>query len=195
MSLPSPGLPETFPRKVTDMITLSASARFGYGGKQYIAHITGRSSKFTFDREFIGRKYGKRNEGSEADVDEAGLYETCDIDKRGDKESTYYVILGEDDNLARYEISKDLAMKIAKRLDGPEQIADILTVDDEDIILLTPAQAKRRQATATLESAVEARWDMLQCLPEKEAKKVLTALRKRVSPPKPKSTEGGEQND
>ncbi len=60
------------------MITLSASADFGKTG-QYVARIVGRDSKFTFNREFIGRKFGKRNETSQADVDDPGLYECCDV--------------------------------------------------------------------------------------------------------------------
>lgn len=56
------------------MISFRADAAYGYGGKQFIARVTGRHPKFTFAYEFIGRKGGKRNEDCEADVDEPGLY-------------------------------------------------------------------------------------------------------------------------
>lgn len=100
------------------VIHLTASASYGNGGKQYIARITGRDAKFTFAREFIGRKGGKRGESSEADVDDAGLYITCDIDRKGNKDETYVVIEEKDGGLVKENTKKEDAMTLAKLLDS-----------------------------------------------------------------------------
>jgi hypothetical protein len=99
-------------------ITLSASAAYGYSGKQYIARITGRDSKFTFFREFIGRKGGKRGDISEATVDDAGLYMTCDIDNKGRKDETFWVVEEKDGGIVKECCATEEAMKLAKMLDN-----------------------------------------------------------------------------
>ena len=106
-------------------ITLQASAKFGFGGKQYIARITGRNDKFTFDRSFVGTKSGKRRDCSEYMTDEPGLYVTCDIDSKGRKEETYLVIEEESPgNLVENTCTKEEAMKLAKLLDNGKKFAD-----------------------------------------------------------------------
>jgi hypothetical protein len=42
-------------------VTLTASARYGYGGKQFVARIEGRDPKYTFERTFLGRKASGAN--------------------------------------------------------------------------------------------------------------------------------------
>lgn len=99
-------------------VTLTASARYGYGGKQYIARITGRDSKFTFNREFVGQKGGKRRESSEFMTDEPGLYMTCDLDSKGRKEETYYILRERNnEGFCSRTCSKEQAMEIAKLMD------------------------------------------------------------------------------
>lgn len=117
------------------MISLSASADYGLSG-QYIAHITGRHPKYTFDRQFIGRKGGKRNEVSEADVDDPGLYECCDIDKKHGKESHFYLVLEINGNLHKFKSDKEDAMTIAKALDAGRPFNEIVggyTADPEAV--------------------------------------------------------------
>ena len=95
------------------MSTLNLSASGSYGNaKQYVARITGRDSKFTFSREFIGRKSGKRGESTEATVDEPGLYMTCDVDRKGGKDETFILFDGERDE----QVTLEQAMEIAKRM-------------------------------------------------------------------------------
>jgi hypothetical protein len=105
---------------MNSVVSFSASAKYGYGGKQYIARITGRDPKFTFSREFIDRKEGKRRDSSSADVDDPGLYVEVDIDKHGDKDETFYIV---------YEcpgyglmksggLAKETAMPLAKLIDA-----------------------------------------------------------------------------
>lgn len=97
-------------------ITLEASARYGYGGKQYVARITGRHPKFTFEREFIGRKEGKRREYTSVVVDDPGLYEARDIDSKGRATDTYRLAWEYKDTLYATSISRESAMALAKRL-------------------------------------------------------------------------------
>lgn len=102
-------------------VTLTATAKFGYGGKEYIARITGRDPKFTFAREFVGSKGGKRREYAEYMTDEPGLYVTCDIDRKGGKDETYHLIEtvpGTDGDLTTATIGKEDAMRVAKLLDA-----------------------------------------------------------------------------
>lgn len=183
-------------------VSLTASADYGLSG-QYIARIIGRDSKFTFQREFIGRKYGKRNEGSEADVDESGLYELCDVTKKRGKVQRYRVVLelpsGE---LAKLVASKEDAMAIAKALDAGRAFGDIVRycegVDDagNDVPayeILSAKQAEKAQSAATVDSAIATCWAAIEALPAKDAKKVLAALRAKLAPapaPEPADTAG-----
>lgn len=255
------------------MITLRASARYGYGGKQFVARIVGRSTKFTFEREFLGRKEGKRGEDTSADIDEPGLYETRDIDSKGRTTDEYFVVVNDSTgNPKLWKSSKEDAMKIAKEMEAQRAFADIVTcrlavtasplgaavkllavhteqlsvaeagsgpvlvknefssllgmpdtkvgdmLDRDDVIrfrraeiarlteeiaqrrtagepeiagrsegweILTEAQSARAKAGATVDAAIEACWAIIQAFPEKEAKKVLAALKAKVSPPKP----------
>ncbi len=110
------------------MISFSASARYGYGGKQFIARITGRHPKFTFAYEFIGRKGGKRNEDCSADVDSPGLYITRDIDSKGRVDDDYYVVFECDGVLHKDSCDKDDAMKIGKAMDAGRSFDSIIQV-------------------------------------------------------------------
>lgn len=98
-------------------ITLTAEAEFSYGGKQYVARIMGRDPKFTFAREFVGRKEGKRKEYATYTTDEPGLYMTCDVDRRGDKDDSFCVVYPAPDGLRQLWVDRDDAMAIARRLD------------------------------------------------------------------------------
>ena len=105
---------------MSTVVTLTASAAYGFGGKQYIARITGRDAKFTFSREFVGRNSGKRNQTRSFDLDESdrGLYIVCDIDRKGDKDETYYLCRQRPgDGFDKGVVSKERAMAFAKLLD------------------------------------------------------------------------------
>lgn len=104
-------------------ITLTANAKFGQSG-QFVARINGRDSKFTFNREFIGSKSGKRGETTSAEVDDPGLYEERDVDSKGRKEDSYVLVYPTKDGGLSFVrgIAKDLAMTIAKRMDAGESI-------------------------------------------------------------------------
>lgn len=169
------------------MITLQASADYGHSG-QYVARIVGRDAKYTFAREFIGRKGGKRGDCTNADVDDPGLYEMCDVTRKRGKESRYRVILADGETLRVVRADKDEAMKIARALDEGRRIDQIVAdVDWEEhtFTVLTAAAAKKAAAGQTLESATAACWDILQALPQKDARKILAELKRRVNPAKP----------
>lgn len=99
-------------------VTLTAEACYGYGGKQYIARITGRDSKYTFARKFVGTKGGKRRESSEYQTDEPGLYVCCDIDRKGNKEETYYILRERKDGFSSRTCTREQAMQLAKLMDS-----------------------------------------------------------------------------
>lgn len=197
------------------MIELKAQSSAYGNNHQYCARITGRHPKFTFEREFIGKKEG-RGDFTCAYVDEPGLYMECDIDKKGRKDETYYVVLSRtadtpalsptaDPDLLQIKISESDAVAVAKRIEGGEALEQIVGVTKADgkyrYELRTKSEAKRASAAATVDSAVAHCWDVLQSLPEREAKKVLAELKLRISPPKPKEEAPaagmtyGEKND
>lgn len=171
------------------MIRLNASAAYGEKG-QYIARITGRDSKFTFAREFIGRKGGKRNEETSADVDDPGVYECCDIDRKRGKDSRFVLVIKQaDGTLVSRRSDKEDAMAIAKQIDAGRDFSDIVADDGSGYEIVDKKEAEAKQQAQTVQTATEGCWVILQTLPEKEAKKVLKTLKDRVSPPKPKASE------
>lgn len=178
------------------MITLTANeaynSRFAPVGakKAYVARITGRSSKMTFEREFLGK--------GNVDVDTPGLYETRSVDKKGRAEEPDYILIMQlgDDIRSCKTVSKEDAMKIAKALDAGRRLEEIVEMTAADpaegkkygvtsYSLITPRQAETKAVAQTIDTATEACWAVLAALPEKEAKKVLANLKGRVSPPKP----------
>jgi len=126
-------------------ITFSATAKYGYGGKQYIARIRGRDQKFTFSREFVGTKGGKRREDAEHITDECGLYVECDIDRKGNKDETYSYVLParSGDGLVKQTIDKEDAMAVARELDAGHDIASCPTILRVRQALWDKADAKK----------------------------------------------------
>jgi hypothetical protein len=169
----------------TNMITFNASADFGQTG-QYVARITGRNSKFTFEREFIGRRYGKRNEGSQADVDEPGLYELRDSTRKG-KVDRYRLVVEVDGELQAHKADKEEAMRLAKIIgEGgvSAMVARVRIIEKDSFEILGASEAKRAEVAQTVDTAIAQCWAILGALPEKEAKKVLSSLKLKVSPPR-----------
>jgi hypothetical protein len=175
-------------------IKLSASADYGLSG-QYVARILGRNSKFTFNREFIGSKSGKRGEFTSATVDDAGLYEARDVTRKGKLEH-YLLVIEVDGELKLLKSDLDDAMKIAKALDDGRSIQNIVRYNANnpaaDYDILTPAQAAKASVASTVETAIEICWAALEPLPPKEAKRVLAALRAKLNPPKAEGEESKE---
>ncbi len=187
------------------MITLMAVSRAYQNNRQFIARITGRDAKFTFQREFVGRKQGKRGDTTEANIDEPGLFEVCDIDKRGNKDSSYAIVVAhpaDTNGLIRFwagmhdvdgRSGVDVAMMIAKRMDAGEAISDMIECVEQPEDPAKPGvrtwkyrlRAKSEVPAATAApatgAAVGACWQVLQALPEHEAREVLAALEARLS--------------
>jgi hypothetical protein len=152
------------------MISLRGRADYGCTG-QYVARITGRDSKFTFEREFLGKKIGKRGDVTEADVDEPGLYEECDA---------FWASL-DGENARR--VDKEMAMKIARGLGEHRAIGEMVAfVGDDDVELRTAAQAEKAKAAGSLEAAIARCQEALAALPEPMVRKALIELRKRCLP-------------
>jgi len=158
------------------MITLRVqnnyNERFAPAGakKAYIARITGRDPKMTFAREFHGK---------EVMVDEPGLYELRNTDKKGRPDDEYCIIYPDvDGSLVEESVDKEFAMKLAKLLDS-RSIESCLDSNGE---IVTAKQAEKAVVARTIDDVTNACWTLIQTLPEKEAKKVLAALKARVSP-------------
>jgi hypothetical protein len=172
------------------MISLYASSDYGHTG-QYIARLVGRDGKFTFRREFVGHKTGKRAEQTQADLDTPGLYECCSVTRKG-KEWRYRLLFEVAGELALVRVSKEDAMAIAKALDAGRELAQIVSVErvaaegEEEpkytYSLRSAAEARKAEAAQTREGAIAACWSALEALPTSEAKKVLAALRERLAP-------------
>jgi len=177
------------------MITINVESKEYGNSKQYIAHITGRAAKFTFERNFVGRRSDRFTSYS---TDEAGLYENCDINRKGQKECGYLVVAtAPDGELVKMRSNLDEAMEIAKRMDAGEALESMIEIVGKEgagwtYTLRTKSEAKAAISGQTIDSATEACWQIMQALPEREAKKVLAALKLRVSPPKPAQPELAE---
>lgn len=108
-------------------VKLSAESKYGFSG-QYIAHILGRAAKVQFNREFVGNRWGKRNEGSSYETDEIGLYEECDVGKSG-KTKSYVLVLPWKDGLRKLYSDTNDALAIAKRLDDGERLEEFVVCE------------------------------------------------------------------
>lgn len=173
--------------------------RFAPAGakKAYVARLVGRDSKMTFDREFLGK--------GDVMVDAPGIYETRSVDKKGRPDEPDYILLLDcpafpsenGQTLSSFVATKEQAMKIAKALDEGRSIDGIARVVDASgktrsertWELLTAREAAKTQAAQTVDAAIDACWQIMANLPEKEAKKVVAALKAKVSPPKTQSDE------
>lgn len=175
------------------MVTITASSNVFGESKQYLAHITGRDPKFQLRREFVGRKTGKRNDVTEYSTDEIGIYEDCDIDKKGRKDIGYWLVVNHPAGvLIKVRANLEDVLVLAKRMDAGERLEDMITLaprsDDATkwaYDVRSKTEVKAAITGQTIETATEQCWQILQALPEREAKKVLAALKLRVSPPKP----------
>lgn len=157
--------------------------------KGYVAKITGRAAgALKYQREFLGTEVTLL-EGDE------GLYERQRGDKKGGCTRWYNVMLSHPEHglILSVDCESELP-RIAKLLDEGVAIADAVEVTNLrpsekvegrmifDAVARTKSEAKKAAVAQTVESAVETCWQAMCHLPEKEAKKVLAALKLRVSP-------------
>lgn len=134
-------------------VTLYASARFGFGGKQYIARIDGRDSKFTFSRTFVGKKDGKRGEDSEVMIDEAGLFERRNIDSKGRSEDVYLFVWLDGETARTWPVSREEAMAYAKRIEKGENVNDLA----KEIVILECRQLIEEAETKDQDEMIQLR--------------------------------------
>lgn len=165
-------------------ITITASEkynpRFAPAGakKAYLARLTGRSANATFEREFLAKSY---------DFDAAAcpaLLERVDVAKDGSRYSPdYMLLLANGEDVVQCDLDKSEAMWLAAQLDAGRKLEDCWNEGGR----VSPKAAAKEQVAVTVIAAIESCWKMIEVLPEKEAKKVLAALKARVSPPKAKA--------
>lgn len=178
----------------TDRITLRGNTDYNLkyppaeAKKGYVARILGRvSGPLKYERAFFG------SEVTILEGDE-GLYERQNVDKKGRPERSYFVILAHPEYglIISVDCENELP-KIAKRLDEGASIEDAVEVTNLrpsqriegrmifDAVARTAKQAEKAREGQTFNSAVAACWEMLSVLPEREAKKVISELRKRIT--------------
>jgi hypothetical protein len=157
--------------------------------KGYVAKITGRKAgPMKYERHFLGQ------EATLLAGDE-GLYERQRGDKKGGYTRWYHVILSHPEHglILSVDCEGELA-QIAKALDDGLAIQDGVEVVNLrpservagrmifDAKARTVAAAKKHVAAQTVDTAVEACWQAMCDLPEKDQRNVLAALKARVSP-------------
>jgi hypothetical protein len=162
--------------------------------KGYVAKINGTAAgALKYDREFFG------DECIVTEGDE-GLYERQRGDKKGGYTRWYPVIVSHPEHGLIIDSDADEAevKKIAKLLDQGIAIQDAVEVTELvesektpgnwlfTAVARTASQASKAKKSATIDSAIEECWSVLSLMPEAEQKKILAALRKRVSPAKAK---------
>jgi len=94
---------------ITTEYTFTATTSGGRSGA-FVARITGVSVEYGFEREFLGR---------EANIDYPGLFEIRSLDRRGNRESLYRVVIRVEalGGLRWCAVDRSAAAKIAKGLD------------------------------------------------------------------------------
>lgn len=167
------------------MITLAASAAFGFGGKQHIGRVTGRDKKWGLKLDFVGSRSDKRNESTTYQTDEPGLYLCRSWTRKNCADERYVLVFEVEGSAEEFSVDKDDALKIAREMDNGRDLESIVEADADGWEFVTAAAAEKRVVAATIDGAVDHCWQVIQGLDQATAKKVLDLLRKRVVPPKP----------
>lgn len=116
-------------------ITLSASSDFGHSG-QYIARLVGRAPRVQFQREFLGRKSGKRQDDTSYETDETGLYEVSNQTRKGCSRD-YWLVLPWGDELKKIRTDHEDSLAICKRLQDGERLEDFVVLEKGDPLTKT----------------------------------------------------------
>lgn len=178
-----------------DPIKFVANSDFGQSG-QYVAKLTGRAPRFTFAREFIGRRSGKRNDVTTALVDEPCLVEVCDCTRKG-KRHSYSLVLEVEGELLEFGSDESDAMAIAKRLDAGESLDVILAVerDADDSTgkswayrICSKAEAKGIARLRTEQESVELLARMLDGHSAASVRRILDGLKEVMLPKRTPAT-------
>ena len=148
-----------------ETLTFTATSQYGQSG-QYVAQLTGRAPRVRFQREFLGRKTGKRGDETRATIEGPGLYTIVHKTRKGPDENFRAVMLrpaGMDDeklksddyvrsfteDLISIVLSEDEALALAKALDEGK------TMDDFEIVE-TPSGMEVRVAEVPVDPAAKA---------------------------------------
>lgn len=105
-------------------VALRSDSDRGKEDKHFVARIVGRHPRYTFEREFVGKREGKRGESKLALVDSPGLYQVRDAWKRRDEDS-YYVIYEFDGDLHKIAVDVDQAMDLARESRIPTEWSNV----------------------------------------------------------------------
>ncbi len=148
--------------------------------KGYIARIMGRDLKSHFAREFLPKTINV------ARADCPLLVEVQNGLKKGGANRRYRLFLAAaDGQVARYNLDEADARWLAQQLDEGRDLAACFGVEGR----ISPAAAKRELVGQTIETAIDACYAAIGNLPEKDQKKVLAGLKKKLAPPVPPQAE------
>ena len=170
------------------MFDLTANSKCYGNNGQFIAELTGREKKWIFERTFDGRKSGSTTEHT---IDTPGLFEACDLDRKGNKDYRYRLYVMAGDKLVRFRIEKEDAMTIAKAMDDGRKLDEIVLAEASDApeayeghvwSIVSAAESKKAKAAASIDEAADRCWAILMGLPPADVKKVLAKVRDKASP-------------
>lgn len=160
------------------MITLTATSH-NPKFKQYIARLTGRSKKFTYKREFVGRRIGAEQRITEADIDERGLYEICNVTEEGARLWTRYVVLEHDFIVVKLPCSRQHCLYITRQLELGLDINQVCKTNGKTLKVLFAKDRKVADKSYKLETVIETCWATLQTLPDREFNFVIRMLKSK----------------
>lgn len=161
-------------------VTFVAGSDFGFSG-QYVARITGRDSKYTFTRQWVGSKTGKRDERTEAMVDEAGLYEVRNVTKKSKEDSFFFVCAVADGEVVKIRTDREDAMKVAKEIGSGRGFSDIVHPSQEDGQWVYEILTKKEAQAQAVTNVVEQAYLLLAVLDRAARKAALATLKKRLT--------------
>jgi hypothetical protein len=155
-------------------------------GKGYVARIRGRSTgPMKYDREFMGRIAPLSDHLT-------GLYEVQTGLKKGGTNRRYYVLLshpeyglmlssdcsGDENRIVRQMTASSSIDEVVEPLNiRPNTKEGYMTFD---VKVRTLAEIEKVKKSTTVQDALEECWGILKLLPEKEAKEVISNLRKKL---------------
>lgn len=183
-------------------IKFVANSDFGQSG-QYVAKLTGRAPRFTFAREFLGRRSGKRNDVTTAFVDEPCLIEVCDCTRKG-KRHAYSLVLEVEGELLEFGSDESDAMAIAKRLGDGESLTVIVAVERDaddstgktwNYRICSKAESKGIARLRTEQESVELLARMLDGHSASSVRRILDGLRATLLPKRTAATRSAIERD
>lgn len=163
---------------------------------QYIAKITGRHERYTFERELCGNAVLNR---TEAIIDKPGLYEIANINREGVRSSVYRLIVpqADGDGLILLHVGGDylgphdtdaesIACLLARRMDGGQRLSDMIQLEDTEdgwgYRIAPPLPVEKETKMRTRQQAADECVRILQAFSLKDVRLILKEIREQLFP-------------